>query len=98
MIPLKDNVRTLRFPIVTIVLILVNIGVYVWQVSFPTAPTTRPAPGVNQRDESTIDYGAIPYRLLHPGDECAAGAVKGSPAQADLDRLRRHRRIPEARA
>ncbi len=79
-IPLKDNVRTLRLPIVTIVLILVNIGVYVWQVSAPTDHYSSPTLerlGLNQRDERTIDYGAIPYRLLHPGERLRCRRHRG---------------------
>ncbi len=87
-IPLKDNVRTLRLPIVTIVLILVNVGFYIWQVGAPTDRYSSPTLerlGLNERDQRTITYGAIPYRLLHPGKECAAGVTEGSSGpQADL--------------
>jgi membrane associated rhomboid family serine protease len=87
-IPLKDNVRTLRLPIVTIVLILVNVGVYVWQMGAPTDSYSSPTLerlGLNERDQRTVEYGAIPYRLLHPGEDCAAGVTEGSSGpQADL--------------
>ena len=87
-IPLKDNVRTLRLPIVTIALILVNIGFYIWQVEAPTDRYSSPTLerlGLNQRDQRTVSYGAIPYRLLHPGEDCAAGVTEGSSGpQADL--------------
>ena len=86
-VPLKDNVRTLRLPIVTIILILVNVGLYFWQVSAPTDSYSSPALEqlqLNERDERTIKYGAIPYRL-HPGEDCAAGVTEGSSGpQADL--------------
>ncbi len=80
-IPLKDNVPTLRLPIVTILLIAVNIGFYVWQLSSPTdryASPTLERLGLNERDEKSVSYGAIPYRLLHPGEDCAAGVRQGS--------------------
>jgi membrane associated rhomboid family serine protease len=84
MIPLKDNVPTKHFPLVTIALIVVNIAFFGWQLSFSDSTDYSPAfPGVSERDENTLQYGAIPYRLLHPGDECAVGAVKVSPAQAE---------------
>jgi membrane associated rhomboid family serine protease len=84
MIPLKDNVPTEHFPLVTIALILLNIVVFGWQLSFSDSTDYSPAfPGVSERDENTLQYGAIPYRILHPGDECALGAVKVSPAQAE---------------
>ena len=87
-IPLKDNVPTLRLPIITIVLILVNVGFYIWQLGAPTDRYSSPTLerlGLNQRDERSVEYGAIPYRLLHPGEECAAGVTEGSSGpQADL--------------
>jgi len=84
MIPLKDNVPTERLPIVTIALIALNIVVFGWQLSFSSSTDYSPAfPGVNERDENTIQYGAIPYRILHPGDECTLGAVAVSPTQAE---------------
>jgi membrane associated rhomboid family serine protease len=38
---------------------------------------------VSERDENTIQYGAMPYRLLHPGEGCALGASAVSPTQAE---------------
>ncbi len=87
-IPLKDNVPTLRLPIVTILLIVVNVGFYIWQLSSPTdryASATLERLDLNQRDERAVAYGAIPYRLLHPGKECAAGVTNGSSGlEADI--------------
>jgi membrane associated rhomboid family serine protease len=87
-IPLKDNVPTLRLPIVTIVLILVNVGFFVWQLTSPTdrySSSTLERLGLNQRDQKSAEYGAIPYRLLHPGEDCAAGVTEGSSGpQADV--------------
>ncbi len=78
MIPLKDNIPTARFPIVTVLLIVANIAVFIWQFSQPSDPrsSTSPAiPGVSQQDETVLKYGAVPYRLLHPGKDCAVGVV-----------------------
>jgi len=33
LIPLKDNIPTTRFPIVTVVLIAINVVFFVWQLS-----------------------------------------------------------------
>ena len=80
-IPLKDNVPTLRFPIVTLLLIVVNVGFFIWQLTFSTSSYSTPALqqlGLNERDQNSVEYGAIPYRLTHPGDDCAAGATSGS--------------------
>jgi membrane associated rhomboid family serine protease len=37
---------------------------------------------VTERDVNTIEYGAIPYRLTHPDEECALGAESVSATQA----------------
>jgi membrane associated rhomboid family serine protease len=69
--PLKDNIPTARFPIVTVLLIAVNLVVFVYQLSLPDDRASTPAlaaVGVSERDELAISYGAIPYRITHPGD------------------------------
>jgi membrane associated rhomboid family serine protease len=74
LIPLKDNVPTSRFAWVTVILIAVNVGFFVWQQSFSgdeAANSQLQNPIVTERDENSVQYGAIPYRVLHPGDDCA---------------------------
>ena len=65
MIPLKDNVPTDQFPLVTLVLIMANFVVYFLAIrhggSFISGPT--------QAQE--LRYGAIPFALTHPGVHCA---------------------------
>jgi membrane associated rhomboid family serine protease len=82
LIPLKDNVPTTRFPVVTILLIVANVAFFAWQLSFSGDVSKQPEAGlrtlgVTERDQNSIEYGAIPYRVLHPGDDCAAGVTKG---------------------
>jgi membrane associated rhomboid family serine protease len=84
-IPLKDNLPTDRFPVVTVVLIAINIAVFAWQLSFSGDTAEQPDPslqqiGVTERDENTFEYGATPYRITHPdGDPaCAIGDVTGN--------------------
>jgi membrane associated rhomboid family serine protease len=102
-IPLKDNVPTGRFPIVTIVLIALNLAAFAWQLTLPDDEASTAAlaqAGVSERDQASIEYGAIPYRITHPGSECGvtpneivcgtdaeveAGGVHESAAPADLD-------------
>jgi membrane associated rhomboid family serine protease len=88
LIPVKDNIPTLRFPIVTVALIVINIAVFVWQVtqsSDPGSSTSPHVPGLSEQDETTLSYGAIPYRLTHPGKNCAVGEVTtGSNASNSL--------------
>ena len=78
MIPLKDNIPTSRFPIVTVLLIVVNIGFFAWQLTFSSDRSENSdlrALGITDADLNAIEYGAIPYRILHWGEECAVGAV-----------------------
>jgi len=82
LIPVKDNIPTLRFPVVTVALIVINIAVFVWQVtqsSDPGSSTSPHVPGLSEQDETTLSYGAIPYRLTHPGKNCAVGQVTTGP-------------------
>jgi membrane associated rhomboid family serine protease len=74
-LPLKDNNPTSRFPIVTVALIVINVAVFVWQLNFPTDQRLDEA-GFGSIDQSSLEYGAIPYRITHPSTgECAIGAV-----------------------
>ena len=73
MLPLKDNIPTVRFPIVTVLLILINIGAFVWELTLPTDQASSHAfraAGVSEQDQAILEYGAIPFRLTHPGKEC----------------------------
>jgi membrane associated rhomboid family serine protease len=88
LIPLKDNVPTDRFPVLTVLLIVVNIGFFAWQLSFSgseVSPKFRQA-GIelSERDQNSIEYGAIPYRILHPGDDCAVTRDPSSFSYAEI--------------
>ena len=73
MFPLKDNIPTLRFPVVTVTLIALNvISYFFWQKG-----------GITLGDPSSTDYlchlydyAEIPYEVTHPGDQIA---VRGCP-------------------
>jgi membrane associated rhomboid family serine protease len=90
MIPLKDNIPTTRFAAVTVALIAINVAVFFWQLSFSGNVDSQQDPGLrtlglSPRDENSIEYGAIPYRLAHPGKECAAGVTESnSQAEASV--------------
>jgi membrane associated rhomboid family serine protease len=68
MIPLKDDVPTRRFPVLTVAIIVICCAVYfifeqgLWDLG-------------TKGNERVIDYGAIPYEITHPGKEC--GQVTG---------------------
>ena len=75
MLPLKDNNPTSRFPIVTVGLIVACVAVFFWQLNFPTNQRLSEA-GFGHVDQSSLEYGAIPYRITHPSTgDCDIGAV-----------------------
>ena len=89
MIPLKDNIPTSRFPVVTVVLIALNVVVFAWQLTFSSDVAKQTNPGlrtlqISPRDENSVEYGAIPFRILHPGRDCAAGVTDLSATEATV--------------
>ena len=64
MIPVKDNIPTDRFPLVTVALILANVVVYLLAVAHGGSLICGPDAHEIYR------YGAIPYALTHPGQHC----------------------------
>jgi len=99
LIPIKDNVPTSRFPFLTVLLIAVNVAVFGWQISQSSDAGSSSNPhvqGLSQQDETTIEYGAIPYRLTHPGKDCAIGVVPspgGRTAQVVCQGTRGYERL-----
>jgi membrane associated rhomboid family serine protease len=71
-----------------VLLIVANIAVFAWQVSFSGDHASSPELerlGVPESDQNTLEYGAIPYRLTHPGKDCAVGtAVNSSGPRAEV--------------
>ena len=65
MFPLKDNIPTRRFPVVTVALILANVLMF---VLFQGANVGFGGGSVNEG--RVVEYGAIPYELTHPGTQC----------------------------
>jgi membrane associated rhomboid family serine protease len=64
-IPIKDNIPTDRFPLVTAALVLANFVVYILAIRHGGSFISGPSP------LEEIKYGAIPYALTHPGVHCA---------------------------
>jgi membrane associated rhomboid family serine protease len=78
--PLKDNIPTQDFPWVTVILIALNFAVFGWQLLQPSDRASTPElarDGVSERDQVALEYGAIPYRITHPGRDCGV-AVAGA--------------------
>ena len=67
MIPIKDDIPTRRFPVVTVVLIAINVIVYfvfeqgLWALG-------------DHGNEVVVEYGAIPTEITDPGTECTTVA------------------------
>jgi membrane associated rhomboid family serine protease len=72
MFPLKDNIPLARFPIVTVVLVAINVVVYLLEIRHGGSFFGGPS------DSVTVHYGAIPYELTHPGKHCDLAAVSGA--------------------
>jgi membrane associated rhomboid family serine protease len=86
MIPLKDNLPTTRFPVVTVAFIAINIIVFIWQLTYSTEPELSAQPyDLGSIDQSSLEYGAIPYRITHIDEgDCALGPVEASSGQIEL--------------
>jgi len=64
--PLKDNIPTLRFPVVTVTLIALNVIAYLfWQ----RGGLTLGEPSSRHFVCHLYDYAEIPYEVTHPGDQ-----------------------------
>jgi membrane associated rhomboid family serine protease len=67
--PLKDNIPTDRFPVVTVALIALNVIAYFfWQ----QGGLTFGDPSSAHYFDNLIDYAQFPYEITHPGDHCEA--------------------------
>jgi membrane associated rhomboid family serine protease len=75
-IPLRDNLPTDRFPAVTLGIIVVNFLVFL----FLQGPSFSLSSGQEVDSKPIVEFGAIPYRISHPGKECVL-AVPGTPQE-----------------
>jgi membrane associated rhomboid family serine protease len=73
LIPLKDNLPTSRFPVITVVLIAINVAVFIWQLGFSGEKANPEVAQLSNVDRSSLEYGAVPYRITHPGKDCFVG-------------------------
>jgi rhomboid family protein len=87
LIPIRDNIPTARFPILTVLLIVANVIVFGWQLHFSGDKASDQQfreLGISERDQSTLEYGAIPYRIIHPGEDCAVGVTNRRAPSAEV--------------
>jgi membrane associated rhomboid family serine protease len=73
LLPLKDNIPTRNFPVVTVAIILANVAVFI----FFQQALFGPHGGFNSSGdpEVTVKYTFIPYELSHPGKLCGGQAI-----------------------
>jgi rhomboid family protein len=73
--PLKDNIPTLRFPIVTVTFIAVNVAVYfLWQ----RGGLSLGSPNNEHYFCNLVNNAVIPHEITNPGDQVGA-VVCGDP-------------------
>jgi membrane associated rhomboid family serine protease len=65
-LPLKDNIPTRRFPVVTVAFIVINIVMF---FGFQGA-TWADGGGFAVDDANVVEYAEIPYEITHPGKHC----------------------------
>jgi membrane associated rhomboid family serine protease len=65
-IPLRDNIPSDRFPVVTVAIIAINVLVFL----FLQGPSFSLSSGDQVKTKPILEYGAIPYRVTHPGKDC----------------------------
>jgi membrane associated rhomboid family serine protease len=69
LIPLKDNLPTDHFPVITVLIIAINVAVFL----FFQGPSFS---GDQVETKPVVEYGAIPYRVTHPGKDCDLAPVR----------------------
>jgi membrane associated rhomboid family serine protease len=78
--PLRDNIPTDRFAVVTVALIVANVLMY---FLFQKGGISLGSPDSQAYLDNLVDYAVIPYEVTHPGDQCelvnASGAVACEP-------------------
>jgi len=74
LIPLKDNIPTDRFPLITVAIIAINVFVFLLLQGASLS-------GEQVDTKTVVEYGAIPHRVTHPGDKCLLVKVNGASGQ-----------------
>ena len=70
MLPIKDNIPTLRFPAITVALILINVAMF-----FGFQHAHWNGHGFAVSESNTVKYAFIPYKLTHVGKQCGDRAL-----------------------
>jgi membrane associated rhomboid family serine protease len=72
--PLRDNIPTRAFPVLTVALIVANVLMF-----FLFEGASISIGGASVDEQRVVEYGAIPYEISHPGERCEFGG--GSSAE-----------------
>ncbi len=78
MIPLKDNIPNLRFPLVTVALIAANVIAYLLSIRSGGGLLGGPS------SSTVLHAAAIPYQFTHPGDYCNVQEAVGPSGAGEL--------------
>jgi membrane associated rhomboid family serine protease len=70
LLPLKDNIPTRRFPVITVVLIVINVAMF-----FGFQHAHWDGHGFAVSEKRVVEYAYIPYELTHLGKACSDRAV-----------------------
>lgn len=81
MFPLKDNIPTRRFPVITVAIIAINVIVF---FGFQDATLSLSGASVNQ--QNVVEYGAIPYEITHPGEQCVGPTARSCADTSVVER------------
>ncbi len=65
LLPLKDNIPTRRFPVVTVAFIAINIVMF-----FGFQGAEWAGDGFKVDGEKVVEYAEIPYEITNPGEHC----------------------------
>ena len=83
MLPLKDNIPTRRFPVITVALIVINVAMF-----FGFQHAHWNGHGFAVSESNTIKYAFIPYKLTHIGKKCGEiGTLAGGPEVVNPDQV-----------
>jgi membrane associated rhomboid family serine protease len=75
-IPLRDNIPSDHFPVVTLAIIAINVLVFL----FLQGPSFSLS-GDEVKTKPVVEYGAVPYRITHPGKDCELARVNITEVQ-----------------
>ncbi|MDP9293257.1 MAG: rhomboid family intramembrane serine protease [Actinomycetota bacterium] len=74
MFPLKDNIPTDRFPVVTVALIVANVLMY---FLFQKGGISLGDPSGPHYLDNLVRYANVPYEVTHPGQQCIVDFSSG---------------------